>query len=73
MSNNHSTKSGDRIYMDANSPFMEREKAASMGTVQSSKEQFGTGKCVPASWGMCNMSGCICFLFYKYDKIEGTF
>ena len=44
-----------------------------MGTVQSSKEQFGTGKCVPASSGMCNMSGCICFLFYKYDKIEETF
>ena len=51
----------------------EREKAASMGTVQSLKEQFGTGKPVPASWGKCNMSGCICFLFYKYDKIEGTF
>ena len=27
----------------------EREREASMGTVQSSKEQFGTGKCMPAS------------------------
>ena len=27
--------------MDANSPFMEREKGPSMGTVQSSKEQLG--------------------------------
>ena len=49
--------------MDANSSFMERAKEASMGTVQSSKEQFGTGKRVPASWGMCNMSGCIFFYF----------
>ena len=37
--------------MDANSLFMERDKEASMGTVQSSKEQFGTGKCLPAVEG----------------------
>ena len=44
-----------------------------MATVQSSKEQFGTGKRVPASWGMCSMSDCIFLNFYKYDKIEETF
>ena len=50
----------------------EREKAASVDTVLSSKEQFRTGKCVPASWGMCNMSGCT-FIYFLNNKIEGTF
>ena len=59
-------------YMDANLPFIKRDKEASVDTVLSSKEQFRTGKCVPASWEMCNMSGCI-FIYVFNNKIEGTF
>ena len=52
-------------WMPAHHSWREREGSiyGFKGTVQSSKEQFGTGKRVPASWGMCNMSGCICVCF----------
>ena len=70
MSNNHSTKSGDRIYMDANSPFMEREreKAASMGTVQSSKEQFGTGNLCLQAGGCAIWVAVFVFCFISMIK-----
>ena len=63
------SKSGDRIYMDHWMPTRHSWRKKH----QCSKEQFGTGQRVPASWGVCNMSGSICGFFYKHDKIEGIF